>query len=92
MLLKVNTRLGNGQVAILEESALNFEIGVGDTVDLSYSFPLPRETGEVATVGVSERRINGRFTVSSIVRQDGVTLIAVCAPASSCTWMMRKYG
>ena len=65
--------LGNGQVAILEESALNFEIGVGDTVDLSYSFPLPRETGEAVTVGASERRINGRFTVSSIVRQDGVT-------------------
>ncbi|MCA9926185.1 MAG: hypothetical protein KC421_27630, partial [Anaerolineales bacterium] len=65
--------LGDGQVAVLEETALNFDIGVGDTVDISYSFPLPREVGEEAVVGASERRMTRRFTVNSIVRQDGVT-------------------
>jgi putative ABC transport system permease protein len=70
-------RLGENRVAILEETALNFSLGVGDAVDLSYSFPLPREEGREATTGASERRVSRRFTISSVVRQDGVTGAAV---------------
>ena len=65
--------LGNEQVAVLEETALNFGLIVGDVVDMSYSFPLPREEGRQAPAGASERRSTDRFTISAIVRQDGVT-------------------
>ena len=65
--------LGNGQVAVLEETALNFGLSVGDVVDLAYGFPLPREAGREAPAGASERRSSERFTIAAIVRQDGVT-------------------
>ena len=65
--------LGNDQAAILEDTAHNFNLSVGDVLDISYSFPLPREEGKPNTVGVSERRASHRFTIASIVRQDGVT-------------------
>ncbi|MEJ2747741.1 MAG: ABC transporter permease [Anaerolineae bacterium] len=65
--------LGNGQAALLEGTALNFDLGVGDVIDVAYSFPLPREEGHPGTVGASERRTVQRFTISSVVRQDGVT-------------------
>ncbi len=65
--------LGNNQAAILEDTAFNYNLSVGDVLDVSYSFPLPREEGKPDTVGVSERRATHRFTISSIVRQDGVT-------------------
>jgi len=66
-------QLGNNQAAILEETALNFNLEVGDTLDVSYSFPLPREVGQEALAGASSRRTTERFTVAAIVRQDGVT-------------------
>lgn len=69
--------LGDGQTAVLEDTALNFGLQVGDTVDIAYGFPLPREEGVAATAGASERRSNERFTISSIVRQDGVTSAGV---------------
>ncbi len=65
--------LGDGQAAVLEETALNYDLNVGDVIDVAYSFPLPREEGKPSAVGSSERRTVQRFTVSSIVRQDGVT-------------------
>lgn len=61
------------QAAILEETALNFGLQVGDTLDVAYSFPLPREVGQEALAGASSRRTNQRFTIAAIVRQDGVT-------------------
>jgi ABC-type antimicrobial peptide transport system permease subunit len=64
--------LGNDQVAILEDTAYNYSLNVGDEIDISYSFPLPREEGKPNTSGASERRTTHRFTVGSIVRQDGV--------------------
>lgn len=64
--------LGNGQAALLEDTAHNFDLGVGDVIDIAYSFPLPREEGKVGAVGVSERRTMQRFTISSVVRQDGL--------------------
>jgi ABC-type antimicrobial peptide transport system permease subunit len=69
--------LGNNQAAILEDTAFNYNLSVGDVLDVSYSFPLPREEGKPNTVGVSERRSAQRFTISSIVRQDGVTSSSV---------------
>jgi putative ABC transport system permease protein len=65
-------KLGNRQAAILEDSAQTFGFKVGDTVDVSYSFPLPREEGQTAATGASERRTSERFTISAIVREDGV--------------------
>lgn len=65
--------LGNEQAAVLEETALNFGLNVGDTIDVSYSFPLPREVGQEELAGASQQRTSKRFTISSIVRQDGVT-------------------
>ncbi len=65
--------LGDDQAAVLEDTANNYNLRVGDVLDVSYSFPLPREEGKPNTVGASERRAAHRFTISSIVRQDGVT-------------------
>ncbi len=65
--------LGAGQTAVLEETARNFSLGIGDSVDISYSFPLPREAGQPELAGASQRRATQRFTISAIVRQDGVT-------------------
>ncbi len=65
--------LGSGQAALLEDTAYTFDLGVGDTVAVSYSFPLPREVGQPNATGASERRTSESFTVSAIVRQDGVT-------------------
>lgn len=65
-------KLGNNQIAILEDTAYNYSLNVGDEIDVSYSFPLPREEGKPNTVGASERRTTHRFTIGSIVRQDGV--------------------
>jgi ABC-type lipoprotein release transport system permease subunit len=65
--------LGGGQVALLEDSARTLDLKVGDSLDVSYSFPLPRERGQDAVPGASERRTTKRFIVAAIVRQDGVT-------------------
>lgn len=65
--------LGEGQAALLEDTAHSFELGVGDTVDVSYSFPLTREAGQPAVAGASERRTSRRFFITAIVRQEGVT-------------------
>ena len=64
--------LGNKQVALLADTAFTYDFAVGDTVDVSYSFPIPREKGQPAAAAASERRTTERFTVAAIVRQDGV--------------------
>lgn len=65
--------LGNGQAAVLEATANLYRLKVGDTIDVAYSFPLPREVGQPDPAGSSQRRTLRRFTISAIVRQDGVT-------------------
>jgi len=65
--------LGDRRAALLEDTAFTFDLGVGDTIDVSYSFPLPREIGQPNAAGASERRTSERFTIGAIVRQDGVT-------------------
>ena len=66
-------QLGDMQAAVLQPTVL--ELGglqIGDKIEVAYSFPQPREVGSVATVGSSQRRAVGRFTINAIVRQNGV--------------------
>jgi ABC-type antimicrobial peptide transport system permease subunit len=66
--------LGGMKGAVLHDTALEFgNLQVGDTIEVAYSFPQPREKGAIAPIGSSRRRAVGRFTVSAIVRQNGVT-------------------
>lgn len=66
-------QLGDMQAAILQPTAFSLgNVQVGDTIDVAYSFPQPREKGSVTAVGSSQRRAVGRFTVAAIVRQNGV--------------------
>ncbi len=62
----------NGGVALLESTALSYDLEVGDTIDVAYSFPQPREEGQAAAVGSSSRGVVGRFPINAIVRQSGV--------------------
>lgn len=65
--------LGNMQAAVLEGATFILgDLQIGDSIDVSYSFPQPREKGAAAAVGSSQRRAVGRFTISAIVRQNGV--------------------
>ena len=66
-------QLGGMQAAVLHDTALELgNLHVGDTIEVAYSFPQPREKGALAPVGSSRRRAVGRFTISAIVRQNGV--------------------
>ncbi|MEM7799755.1 MAG: FtsX-like permease family protein [Chloroflexota bacterium] len=64
--------LENRGVLLYESTAESFGFGIGDEIDISYSFPLPRESGEPLSVGVSQRRVRGIFTINGIVRQNGI--------------------
>jgi putative ABC transport system permease protein len=64
--------LGDGGVALLKETAENFDLHVGDSFQAAYSFPVPREEGKPDLAGSSSRRISRDFTVRAIIRQDGV--------------------
>ena len=66
-------QLGDMFAAVLQSTALSLgNLQIGDTIDVSYSFPQPREMGSVAPVGSSRRRTVGQFTINAIVRQNGV--------------------
>jgi len=66
-------QLGDMHAAVLQPTALSLgNLQIGDTIDVAYSFPQPREMGSVAAVGSSQRRAVGQFTISAIVRQNGV--------------------
>ena len=69
-------QLGDMQAAVLQPTALNLgNLHIGDTIEVAYSFPQPREKGSVQSVGSSQLRAVGRFTISAIVRQNGVASI-----------------
>lgn len=72
-----NYALGNGQVAVLADTANGYGLTVGDRINVSYSYPLPREQGKIDPAGSSQRRTAKQFTISSIVRQDGLTQASV---------------
>ena len=66
-------QLGDKRVAVLHETALKLgDLQVGDTIEVIYSFPQPREKGSVGASGGSQRRAVERFTINAIVRQSGV--------------------
>jgi ABC-type antimicrobial peptide transport system permease subunit len=69
--------LGNMQTAVLEATALNYNLQIGDVLDIAYSFPQPREEGQPSPAGSSQRRATARFSVSAIVRQNGITSAGV---------------
>ncbi|MBE2222627.1 MAG: ABC transporter permease, partial [Anaerolineae bacterium] len=48
-------KLGDGQVALLEDTANAYNIGVGDSLYVAYSFPQPREAGKAGSTGASAR-------------------------------------
>jgi putative ABC transport system permease protein len=64
--------LGGNGAAVLEATADAFGLEIGDTIEVAYSFPQPREEGRPEAVGSSQQRTTARFTVNAIVRQDGV--------------------
>lgn len=64
--------LGGGKTAVLADVASRYGLYVGDTIDVAYNFPLPREKGQPDVAGSSQRRTVQRFTVTAIVRQDGI--------------------
>ena len=64
--------LGDNGAAVLESTANAFGLKVGDSIDVAYSFPQPREEGRPEAVGSSQQRTTARFTVKAVVRQDGV--------------------
>ncbi|MFQ5421412.1 MAG: ABC transporter permease, partial [Anaerolineae bacterium] len=64
--------IGAGTAVLLESTALDYGLNVGDVIDVAYDFPQPREEGKVAVAGTSRRRAARRFTITGIVRQDGV--------------------
>ena len=66
-------QLGDMQAALLQSTSLSLSNPqIGDAIDVSYSFPKPRQKGEAAVVGSSQRLAVGRFTITAIVRQNGV--------------------
>lgn len=67
----------NEGVAIFESTARTYELEVGDTIEVAYSFPQPRAKGEAAVVGLSQRRMVGRFPINAIVRQTGVVGVGI---------------
>ncbi len=64
--------IGNGKIAILEETASTYGLEIGDRIEVAYSFPQPREEGHAAAVGSSQRRAVDEFEINGIVRQNGV--------------------
>ncbi|GIK58778.1 MAG: ABC transporter permease [Chloroflexi bacterium] len=63
---------GASGTAVLEQTARAYNLQVGDTVDVAYSFPQPREKGQPSPAGSSQRRAAARFVITGIVRQNGV--------------------
>ena len=67
-------QLGNMNAALLHNSSLNLgNPQLGDVIEVTYSYPQPRQSGSVAAVGSSQRVVIARFTITAIVRQNGIT-------------------
>jgi ABC-type antimicrobial peptide transport system permease subunit len=66
-------QLGSMEAALLHGSAIGLgNPKPGDVVEVTYSFPQPRQAGSVASVGSSQRVVVARFTITAIVRQNGI--------------------
>jgi ABC-type antimicrobial peptide transport system permease subunit len=64
--------LGNGRVAVDKWAATDLGLALGDTFNVAYAFPIPREPGKQASSGASSVRLQRQFTVVAIVKSDGV--------------------
>ncbi len=64
--------IGPGRVVVLPATAGQFDLKVGDTLDLYYTLPTPRRTGYAGNVGASSSRAHTVATVVGIVTQQGV--------------------
>lgn len=69
--------LSSGQAAVLQPTADIYELELGDTINVGYDLPQPREAGQVDASGASRRRASAQFVVSSIIRQEGVASSSV---------------
>lgn len=62
-----------GYAVVLQETADTFGLQPGDTFDISYALPIPRQEGIESAADVSTRRARTTLTVSGIALQRGVT-------------------
>ncbi len=62
-----------GYAVILQETADTFDLQPGDTFDISYGLPTPRQRGIESASNVSARQARTTLTVSAIALQRGVT-------------------
>jgi ABC-type antimicrobial peptide transport system permease subunit len=69
-------QLDPGYAVVLQETASTFDLEPGDTFDISYALPAPRQKGVESAADVSTRRSRTTLTVSGIALQRGVTGLA----------------
>ncbi|HXW01608.1 MAG TPA: hypothetical protein VEC93_24570, partial [Anaerolineae bacterium] len=62
-----------GYAVVLQETADTFGLRPGDTFDISFALPVPRQKGIESAADVSNRRARTTLTVSAIALQRGVT-------------------
>ncbi len=62
-----------GYAVLLQETADTFDLTPGDTFEISYALPLPRQKGVESASNISTRRAKTMLTVSGIALQRGVT-------------------
>lgn len=62
-----------GYAVVLQETADTFDLQPGDTFDISYALPVPRQKGIESPADVSTRRARTTLTVSGVALQRGVT-------------------
>jgi ABC-type antimicrobial peptide transport system permease subunit len=65
--------LDPGYAVVLQETADTFDLEPGDTFEIGYALPIPRQKGIESAANTSTRRAKTRLTVSAIVLQRGVT-------------------
>jgi ABC-type antimicrobial peptide transport system permease subunit len=65
--------LSPGYAVVLQETADTFALQPGDTFDIGYSLPVPRQKGIESAANVSARQARTTLTVSGIALQRGVT-------------------
>lgn len=62
-----------GYAVVLQETADTFGLHPGDTFDISYALPVPRQKGIESAANTSSRHARTTLTVSAIALQRGVT-------------------
>ncbi|MCB0192012.1 MAG: ABC transporter permease, partial [Anaerolineae bacterium] len=65
--------LSPGYAIVLQETADTFGLQPGDTFDISYALPIPRQEGIESASDTSTRQARTTLTVSGIALQRGVT-------------------